>query len=125
MPHQMEQFLKMSERPTPPAPMMGELYKETHNLITEWHVRHAELNKGFMQWWQTSDDARSGLRPTRVAVLLGMKLKVETDTSFSFSTASTKGAVYSFDATQPQGMQRWVRALEHHAQYCEQLQEHL
>merc|ERR1719468_138080 len=106
--------------------MMGELFKETHNVFTEWHVRHAEINRGFMQWWQNPDDARAGLRPNAVAVLLGMKIHVESDsTVFKFSTASTKGVMYSFDATSSEGRERWVRALEKHASYCNRLHEHL
>lgn len=119
-------FLRPSTRPSMPTPMMGELFKETHNIITEWHVRHVEINRGFMQWWQNPDDARSGLRPNAVAGLTGMKLQVEEGNNiFRFSTASTNGMVYSFDATSVEGRNRWVGALERHHQYCHDLLEHM
>lgn len=37
-PVQAKDFLKKSTRPVPPPPLTGELFKETHNFITEWHV---------------------------------------------------------------------------------------
>lgn len=120
---QVERFLQPSERPTPPSPMMGELFKETHNVITEWHVRHVEINRGYMQWWQNPDDARIGMKPNAVAMLSGMIFHVDDDsTVFKFSTAGTKGTVYSFDATSPEGRERWVAALARHGSYCEHIQ---
>jgi len=123
-PVQAKDFLKKSTRPVPPPPLTGELFKETHNFITEWHVRHFELSKGFLQWWMTADDARTGARPNGVVSLLGLQMRV-LETVFSLRTSSTKGVIYSFDATTEEGVAKWTDHLSKHAAYCEEMRAHL
>jgi len=123
-PVQAKDFLKKSTRPVPPPPLTGELFKETHNFITEWHVRHFELSKGFLQWWMTADDARNGARPNGVVSLLGLQMRV-LETVFSLRTSSTKGVIYSFDATTDEGVSKWTEHLSKHAAYCEEMRNHL
>jgi len=122
--NQIEKFLRPSQRPAPPAPMMGDLYKQTTNFVADWHVRHTEINMGFMQWWSKQDDARDGIKPKTVAALLGLEMKT-TGTQFTISTASTKGEKFTFDATTAEGMRRWTRTLQKHAEYCEDLRKYL
>jgi len=123
-PEQQKEHLKPSKRPKVPNPLKGELLKETHNFITEWHVRHFELSQGFLQWWMTKEDAVKGKKPNTTIELTGLQLRRE-DTKFYLRTGASKGVVYAFDATTMSGATAWITSLQDHSKYCTQMRTYL
>merc|ERR1711966_643634 len=82
-----------------PPSFLGKMKKETHNILTEWHVRHFELQDGFLTWWITAEDAVAGAKPQCSLELVGLQMKSSDKSSkISIRTASSRGVVYNFDA---------------------------
>jgi len=121
-PARVEELLRPSDRPAFPPPLVGDLLKETHNWITEWHMRHFQLSRGFLQWWMSIEDARKGTTPNGSFSLLDMQL-LRRGTAFQVRTANSRGTTYNFDARTPDNAEMWLAALRHHADYCESLRE--
>jgi len=123
-PLQAEEFLKASDRPRAPPPKLGNLYKETHNFFSEWHIRHFQLNKGFLLWWLSAEAARAGAKPNGVVSLLGL-VCADKDTTFKLRTYSTKGVIYRFDASTQKECKEWIESLRKHADYVILFKEHM
>merc|ERR1719384_2814136 len=123
-PVQVKQYVKPSKRPVPPPTLLGELLKETHNLISQWHVRYFELSKGYLQWWMSSDDAKNGAVPNGSLSLIGLEMTVK-DTVMYIRTATSKGMIYAFDATTIESVTKWSDMMKQHEEYCRKMQTHL
>lgn len=123
-PAQNKQYLRPSKRPVPPPTLLGELMKETHNWITQWHVRYFELSKGYLQWWMSSDDARSGVVPNGSLSLTGLEMSVQ-ETVLHIRTASSKGVIYAFDATTVESSSKWSEMMKQHEAYCRSMHQYL
>lgn len=111
-------------RAAPPAPtaLVGELMKETHNLFTEWHKRHFQLSKGFLQWWMSISEAKGGTKPNGSLCLAGLQMQ-RTGSMFRVKTASSKGVVYAFDAGTVGNAKKWCDGLEEHVSYCDKMKD--
>lgn len=125
MPHQFDTQLRESLRPRPPARLIGQLHKETHNWQTAWHARYFELNRGFLQWWVSEKDYKDKKNPQKVFSLLGVHMEEPqgNKTSFKVQSAATKGVLYSFDGKAPEESRKWIEAIWEHSEYCEELKE--
>merc|ERR1740121_2812943 len=123
-PLQLKQYVRPSKRPAPPPTLLGELLKETHNWISQWHVRYFELSKGYLQWWMTSDDAKNGVVPNGSLSLTGLEMTVK-DTVLYIRTATSKGMFYAFDATTAESVGKWSEMMKHHEEYCRKMQTYL
>jgi hypothetical protein len=124
-PAQSAEMLRQSRRPAPPSTLTGRMLKETHNMITQWHVRHFELKHGWLQWWESQADIGSGVKPNGALQLVGMQLSREGNSSvFRLRTAASR-VVYHFDSTTEDGTDSWTKALNEHAEYLERLRAHL
>lgn len=121
---QQAHFVKPSFRPQPPPALIGELMKETHNFISQWHVRYFELSKGYLQWWMSCDDAKKGQPPNGSLSLVGMEMDVR-GTVMHLRTNNSKGIIYSFDATQMDALTKWSSGLRSHQQYCIKMQAYM
>lgn len=122
-PHEMEELVRESSRPRPAEPLVGELTKEQHFwFLTHWTKMYFELQKGFLQWWSTKEEAGNGAKPAGSVYLLGLQQQ-DDDASFKLRTDSSEGAVHSFQADSAQDVQKWVEALWVHAGYCEEVCE--
>lgn len=118
------EFVKLSTRPVPPSPLVGEMMKQTHNWLSEWHPRYFQLNQGWMQWWKTAQDARKGMEPNGRLHLLGLELNSSNSTAFQLRTSDSKGVVYAFDAVKVDAATRWIRGLEEHYLYAKNMHRH-
>lgn len=123
-PLQLKQYVKPSKRPVPPPTLLGELLKETHNWISQWHVRYFELSKGYLQWWMTSDEAKNGVVPNGSLSLTGLEMTVK-DTVMYIRTATSKGIIYAFDATTTESVSKWSEMMKEHEEYCRKMQTYL
>lgn len=123
-PTQSAEFLKPSLRPVAPPPMTGDIFKETHNFFSEWHVRHFQLNKGFLQWWHNAEQAKAGAPPNRTISLMGLVI-ADSGSCFKVRSASTKGVIYRFDAKTQENCQRWVASIRKHWEYVVAMKEHM
>jgi len=123
-PAQLKQYVRPSKRPVPPLTLLGELLKETHNWISQWHVRYFELSKGYLQWWMTSDDAKNGVVPNGSLSLTGLEMTVK-DTVMYIRTATSKGMIYAFDATTTESVMKWSEMMKQHEEYCRKMQTYL
>jgi hypothetical protein len=116
------QIVKPSIRPTT---FTGFLKKETHNILSEWHVRYFELKDGYLTWWITLEDARTGVKPQTSLELVGLQMKAPAQSAkFSIRTASSKGVVYNFDAATGTGyhtVEEWAANLRQHAAYANRM----
>mmetsp|Transcript_70883 Transcript_70883/g.148279 ORF Transcript_70883/g.148279 Transcript_70883/m.148279 type:complete len:453 (-) Transcript_70883:53-1411(-) len=120
LPEQIEQFVKPSGRPRPPQSLYGDLFKETHNWITSWHVRYFDLSKGYLQWWPSKEEAKQGCKPNGSLYLSGMEMNLE-GTVFRIRTRTSQGIVYAFDATTAESADAWKAGLVAHEEYCRAL----
>lgn len=122
-PQQMEGYLRPSPRPKSPPPLTGELMRAAHGWFsTQWQPSYVELNRGFLQWWDTRDDARRGGLPVGKTYLRGLQQKDSGDT-IQMRTDATQGSVYSFRGEKEEIARKWVDALWNHAGYCEEMSE--
>lgn len=122
-PHEMEELVRESPRPRPPEPLVGQLTKEQHFwFLTNWTKMYFELQKGFLQWWRTKEDAGNGGKALGSVYLLGLQLQDE-DATFKVRTESSEGAVHAFQADSAEEVARWVEALWVHAGYCEEVSD--
>merc|ERR1719203_506883 len=120
--NEMENMLRPSKRPKPPPTMRGTFMKETHNFFTTLHERYFELNRGFMQWWVTEAEAKSGAKPNGSLYLLGMKLQVD-GANIMLKTDSSQGMLYKFVTPSDELCKTWVEALWTHAGFCLEMRE--
>jgi len=123
-PLQLKQYVRPSKRPVPPPTLLGELLKETHNWISQWHVRYFELSKGYLQWWMTSQEAKEGQAPNGSLSLTGLEMTVK-DTVMYIRTATSKGMIYAFDATTIESISKWAEMMKQHEEYCRKMQAYL
>merc|ERR1712098_834750 len=104
-----------------PKPFSGVLQEETHNLLSEWHVRFFELKDGNLTWWITQEDQKNNAKPQCCLSLVGLMMKVATSsTRFAIRTVSSKGVVYNFDCNTGTGAKplvQWVQALKQHSAF--------
>lgn len=122
-PNEMEELLRASPRPRPPKPLVGNLRKESHYFfVTEWTQQHMEVNMGFLLWWPSKDEARSGKAPSGSVYLLGLRQQ-DSGAYFQLRAESTHGAVFSFQADSAERSAEWVRSLRAHAAYCEEVRQ--
>lgn len=112
--------LRKSERPRPPKALTGELLKETHNWVAEWHVRYFQLKRGWLQWWVNREDAVEGVKPNGALDLTGLAVG-SAGTVFSMRTANSKGVVYNFDARNVDDVATWMQGLKEHAMYIDKM----
>lgn len=122
-PQHIEELLRMSPRPRPPPPKVGQMLKETHNWFTEWHQRHFEVKRGFLQWWLSEQEAQEKKKPSRSVYLLGLRIQEEHGKIIKLRTDSTNGIVFQFNAETSSARAEWVEALWAHAEYCEEMRE--
>lgn len=115
---QMAIFMRPSTRPEPPAPLDGELLKEIHNFSIEWEPRYCQVSRGCFLWWENKRDFDAGLKSRGLFSLLGLEL-TENGTFMSMRSASTTGAVYSFDASKERNLAKWTKAIREHADFCD------
>lgn len=118
--HQVKDYIRPSRRPLQPSTLTGELVKETHSLITSWHLRYFELSRGSLKWWKCKADAQVGVLPNGRLNLFGLELHLE-DNIIYCRTPAAKGVTYAFDATSEFGAVKWVEALQKHEAYCRQM----
>jgi len=109
-----------------PQVFTGFLKKETHNILSEWHVRHMELRDGFFTWWISEEDAKCKVKPQCALELVGLQMKATaTSTRFALRTASSKGVVYNFDCAtglaSAKSVEDWAAALKQHAAYANRM----
>lgn len=108
-----------------PTRFKGFLKKETHNLLSEWHVRYFELRNGYLSWWITVEDGKKGSKPQCTLELVGLELKVAASSALiSIRTASSRGVVYNFDAKTGPGqntIEEWVAAFKQHAAFANRM----
>jgi len=109
-----------------PQVFAGFLKKETHNILSEWHVRHMELRDGFFTWWISEEDAKCKVKPQCALELVGLQMKATaTSTRFALRTASSKGVVYNFDCATgtpaAKSVEDWAAALKQHAAYANRM----
>jgi len=112
--------LRKSERPRPPKALTGELLKETHNWVAEWHVRYFQLKRGWLQWWVNREDAVEGIKPNGALDLTGLAVG-SAGTVFSMRTENSKGVVYNFDARNVDDVSTWMQGLKEHAMYIDKM----
>merc|ERR1740121_2135573 len=110
-PQQAEANLRASPMPSAPSVLTGELLKEVHSEVTEWHVVHVELHKGFIQWWKDKEAAMRGDKSLGHAYLLGLQQGNCQDTFFSLRAISRRGAVDTFKAGSEDDAAKWVNVL--------------
>jgi len=119
-PCHLSRCLRKSERPRPPKALTGELLKETHNWVAEWHVRYFQLKRGWLQWWVNREDAVEGVKPNGALDLTGLAVG-SAGTVFSMRTANSKGVVYNFDARNVDDVATWMQGLKEHAMYIDKM----
>lgn len=113
-------LVRASARPKSPDPMVGELCLEVYSwFIAGWEKRYFELNKGFLQWWQTAEDAKRGVAPATSVYLLGLQQE-QRGLSIKFRTDNTQRAIYTIMADSKEELQAWTEALWLHAEFCEE-----
>jgi len=123
-PQESEKYVRPSERPRPPEPMAGDLLKETNYwFITRWNKYYFEVNKGFLQWWNSSEEAGKNVKPVGSVYLMGLQQKQEGD-FFRVRTEATGGAVFAFQASTEEESSVWVDTLWAHAAYSDDVREH-
>lgn len=123
-PHEMEALVRESPRPRPPEPLIGDLQKEGHIwFITRWQACHVELQKGFLQWWGTKEEAEIGKPAWGSIYLLGLQ-QHDRDNYFKVRSEQSNGALYHFMAEDVVKAVDWVEAMWVHAGYCEEVAEY-
>lgn len=121
-PSQVKTNVRPSARPRPPAPMMGELWKEAHRWTTYRHKRYVELSKGFLRWWDSKEDAKHGRPASNTVYLLGLQHERQ-GLELKFRTATSMGAFYTFEAVTEEEAEAWSVALWAHAGYTNQVHD--
>merc|ERR1740139_862620 len=125
-PAQMQGYLRKSLRPRPPNAVTGEMLKETHNWVSTWHVRYFELCRGYFQWWQTADHAKTGAPPNGSLALTGLEMTRPLPGNILYlRTSNSKGRVYAYDATTDASATKWNEMLLKHQQYCLEMHKYL
>lgn len=123
-PQQMEECLRPSQRPKPPKAFTGLLDKETHSwLLSFWHKRYVEVNRGCMLWWECEEKALSGAPAKESICLLGLKLERGNAADFTVRAEAKSEVVYGFSAESEAAMAEWMDNLWIHAAYCEEMRE--
>lgn len=120
---EMDQFLRPSNRPKPVQPRLGDLMKETYWLfVPRWNKLYVEMHKGFLQWWNTREEAQKRAKPQGSIYLLGLELQLE-GTTFKLRSDSTQGALFTFQAMSEEEAKKWVDDLWLQAEYCSEMLE--
>merc|ERR1712087_896740 len=115
--------LRPSTGNRPPRSRIGVLKVQQHKFYnTEWVGYHVELNKGYLQWWETEAKAKKGHKPEGWLYLLGLQVEVE-GLNFLMRTTTTSGAVYTFQAESQKDAETWYSALFEHETFCESKRE--
>lgn len=117
-----EQYLRASPRPRPPDPKVGVLSKESTawlGALQSSQKAHAELQQGFLQWWNAQADADAGAAAAGSVYLLGLELH-RSGVVLNFHTDDDLH-VYAFKAESGKEAAAWAVALQMHAEYCEEV----
>lgn len=122
-PEQISEHVRPSPRVKPPPAISGRLDIEVHlPESSEWVKVHVEVNKGFLQWWETEEDARRGSKSRGVAYLLGLQLNTS-EVVLKVRTDATRGALFVFRVESDEEAQKWTAALWEHAGFCEEMRD--
>jgi len=121
------QYLKRSNRPPTPKTLKGELLKESWGEDeVQWNTRFLQLKKGWLQWWDSKEEAASGEKPHQSFALVGLALG-SAGTVLSLRAQTTKGTVYNFDTRQHQDpaktLQDWMQSLREHAEFIDAMKK--
>lgn len=115
-----ETHLRPSPRPKAALPVTGNILKEDHGCWTVRQWRYIELSKGFLRWWGSEDSARSGAESEGTVYLLGLQQQRK-GLDIHLRASSTRGIIYTFQATAEDEAEVWSQALWAHAGYCQEL----
>lgn len=121
-PQLIETDLRASPRSRAPAAMCGKLQKECHSNVTEWCPMHVEINRGYLQWWESEEQAVNGCKSQGHTYLLGLQLRRQ-DRSFKLRIESASGAVFAFRASTEEDACRWIGGIWEHAAHCREVQK--
>lgn len=73
-PLELERNVVASMRPKPPKSCTGYLLLEMNSWLgTNWKQTYVEVNRGFLQWWDTMDAAAEKSKPAGSMYLLGLE----------------------------------------------------
>jgi len=122
-PQQMEGYLRLSPRPKPPSPLTGTLYHASNGWFsTKWTLCYVELNRGFLQWWESQEAAKKGSPPIGKMHMRGLQQN-DQDNALMLKSDSTGASVYNFKFDSAELVQQWVTLLWAHAGFCEEWAE--
>lgn len=124
LPGQELTFIRPSPRPAPPVSLSGELYKELHGATSRKKVFFCNITDGYLQWWHTKQEAKSGVKRQGQICLLDMEVKVE-GCRFWVKTAETKGLLHGFDATNQAVLDAWITGFKAHSTYSKDIMRHM
>lgn len=77
-----------------------------------------ELSPGFLQWWNSEEDAQRRARPLGSVCMLGLQHSDE-DRCIRLRTAGSEGDVYAIRTNSAAESVTWLDHLWLHADYCE------
>lgn len=118
--HKLADIVRRSPRPRAPPTQCGVHQLEVYSwFMPGWEQRYFELNKGFMQWWPSMDDAKAGAPPEATVHLLGLQLE-QVGNCIKFRTDSTTRAIYTMKYEDEEQRTDWSNALWMHAEFCEE-----
>jgi len=119
-PQQMEGYLRLSPRPKPPPPLTGNIFHATNGWwSTQWNSCYAELNRGFLQWWESQEAAKRGGLPVGKLHLRGFGCR-EQGNSLTLKSDSSGATTYNFKFDNPEITSQWVNQLWAHSGFCEE-----
>lgn len=106
-----------------PEPVMGQLLMRMHGwFVTWWQPLRFQLSRGFLEWWPSEEEARSGAAPSGSMRLQGLQQQ-DGGASFKLRVGGKDGAIHSFQADSEEEAKSWVLAIWRHAGYCELVRE--
>lgn len=122
-PSVLEDYVRPSPRPKFPQPTTGTFLFETHSRAgTWWKPVYCELQRGFLRWWETLEEAKEGAAPAGAVCMLGLRLAEEaSDAScrLRFRADGVPGVVYSLQAGSERDAAALADAFWIHEGYCE------
>jgi hypothetical protein len=121
LPGRVAEQIRPSPRVKPKEALVGVLEIEVnlHDTIA-WVGVHVEVNKGYLQWWHSQEDARAGSKSVGIAYLFGLELN-EGGRELILQTFATRGIFFSFRAKTEEDAQLWRTALRDHSNYCDEV----
>lgn len=123
-PQQMDEFIRPSQRPKLVERLVGEFSEPSEGWFgTTWTKVYFELNKGFLQWWNTLENAKAGGEPAGSIHLLGLTVQ-EDGNSIKVKSLDTEGEAFTFQLRRERDVARLITALYSQAGYCEEVREY-